>query len=278
MSAFQAGQPLQPLQVAASLDLLRTAVNREHPHFVFDFMASDEAPDPQAVPEGVALAHSQQIQGGGWVSVLVRPRHAHALADAPMAGTLTVVVDRRTGLAAVADAMEDFLTFGTGVELPAGSIQDLSITAPAGLGGNFEGGVGRIGPARISEAPSRWRLAVVHPVDGDVAEAVVVTQSATRGERGGIELIAEDVGGAFEFLARVSPPAEDGCFVKYNLRALDATNKPVTEVLPGTRFLAALQPPTMFELREEYGSGVLGRHTFTSSNDRGVCAPWSGGI
>jgi hypothetical protein len=138
------GTPLRAVDVRGPVEGLRIAINRADPHYRYEFSTSATAPQPlqeatasQSLQEpGLVMISAWPIQDGGYLFIRVYARYAQATEDAPITGTMRIVVprdNRQPGPDSLEATLHAFLDFGRGLELPHGTIQDLVTTAPGGL-------------------------------------------------------------------------------------------------------------------------------------------------
>ena len=254
--------PLSALDVAGHLGLLRASLNRDDPHYRYEFSTGAAAPDPASLPPGIVLAVSTSMDDGQLLTVFVIERHRYSTEDSPIGGTLTVRVrdpDRGIDLR---EAFDEFRTFGVGVDLPDGTL-DAEVSGPGGLGGSFTGGAGRIGPMLVTDPPERTRLRLRHPDEGTAAELGIQTVSVTRGQLGGVELTATDGAGVLSVRFRLWPDEADGVGkLTFDTALQGLHGRPVQDVVPAARLLARFSPPHELQWLEEFGSRVLAAHPF----------------
>lgn len=200
-----ASEPVSATDVAGHLEILRSSLNRDDPHYRYEFATSRTQPEPQLLPAGCVLMSSRTTSDSGWLTIYVYEMYRGALEDAPIRGSITVtVLDRERGID-IRDAFEEFRMWGVAVDLPDGTLS-ASTSAPGGLGGEFEDGSGQIIPRGSIETPQRTRLRLVHPDDGIVAELGLRHLSVTSGDLGGIDVRAVDDAEVLEVHARLWPP------------------------------------------------------------------------
>jgi hypothetical protein len=162
----------------------------------------------------------------------------------------------------IADAVDEFRSFGAALDLPPGTV-DVQLTAPGGLGGTFVGAGGRIGPVLVKDSLTRTRLRVVHPEHGAVAELGLTTSSVTRGELGGLEIAAADNENILQVRIRLKPFAtSDSGTLTFRWALNSIHGHPVQQILPAVRLLAGFVAPYELHWLEEYGSTVLISHAF----------------
>jgi hypothetical protein len=255
------GGPIAASDVAGHLEALRSALNRDDPHYRYDFSTGPARPEVSKLPDGLVMASAREIQGGGWLTIMVFPRHRYSLVDAPVAGTVQIAVrDEARGID-LRDALDEFRTFGAALDLPPGTLQG-SISAPAGLGSDFEGAAGRMGPIEVQEPPARTKLRVDGP-EGPVLELGLRTVSATRGELGGIDVATTDDSEVLDVRFRLWPQTEEGSGrLRVTTTLRDISGRPIQSVLPAVRLLAQLRPPNELKWMEDFGIRVFAAHSF----------------
>src|SRR5207247_341815 len=84
-------RPLTALDVAGALATMQAALNRDDPHYRYDLRTS-VAPPPTAELQSCAFAETRKLADGGYLTILVVPKHRYSLQDAPIQGTLTVSI------------------------------------------------------------------------------------------------------------------------------------------------------------------------------------------
>lgn len=77
---------------------------------------------------------------GDSVTVMAHPRYPDAPRDRPVTVTAALQFDDSPGQQEARAGLADFMRFGTPVTIPPDSITRLAVDAPAGLGGEFQGG------------------------------------------------------------------------------------------------------------------------------------------
>jgi hypothetical protein len=251
--------PITPADVMTSLEMLRAALNRDDPHYEYDFQITRDKPDTSGLSRAAALHSTFSIEGGTFLTVTVYPRHRYSLHDSPITTTLEMAVPQQEVTPALREAIRDFEHFGRAVEFPVGTVI-AEINAPAGLGGRFEGGSVKIGPALLTTTPPPMRLVVRTPNDTTVCEVKLLVQQVTRGPAGGVEVSLSDESGFISATLQISPPDQQKpdsghATLTWSVAPLGAA--PVMRALPVVRFVTALTPPNTIELRPEFGNAVI---------------------
>jgi hypothetical protein len=251
-----AADPLTPNDVAGHLELMRASLNREDPHYRYEFVTGPAARHLQ-VPEGCVLSLTTEVEDSA-LMIQVFPKHEYALEDAPIGGNLNITVFKPDEGIDIRDQFESFRTFGTAVDLPEGSLEG-ELFAPGGLGGSIQGGSGRMGPNLITDPPQRTRIRLVHPEDGVNVELGLITESATRGGLGGIEMRAADEARVLSAVFRVHPGTDPP--LTFVVKGSNLSGRAIQEIIPAVRLLASFRPPMRFEWLAQFGNQVLAGQT-----------------
>jgi hypothetical protein len=208
----QPGAPLRAADVGGKLEELRAAINRDDPYYRYEFSPSATAPTVLQEP-GLVMTRAVQLADGGWVSIDVFARYPQATEDAPIGGSMNIVIPADTNQAESSNLQTDlqaFLDFGRGLELPEGTIQDLVMRAPAGLAGEAPSGSAVLGLSYLTDfRPQDNRFQVVDPTGTVIAETTVHITAATGGPHGGVELTGIDAGGAFDVRIQLLPTQDE---------------------------------------------------------------------
>ena len=258
----QPGTPLRAADVSGKLESLRAAINRDDPHYRYEFSTSATAPTARLEP-GLVMTRAEQLADGGWLSIDVFARYPYATEDAPIGGSMNIVIPGDTDQAGSGSLRADvqaFLDFGRGLELPEGTIQDLVMRAPAGLAGEAPSGSAVFGPAYLTDfRPQDNRFQVVDPTGTVLAETTVHMTAATRGPHGGVELAGVDAGGAFDVRIQLLSLEDQDRRARLTISGRDFVGVPVRHLLPGLRVMDALHAPHELLWRPEFGPGILAR-------------------
>jgi hypothetical protein len=259
----QPGTPLRAADIGGKLEGLRAVINRDDPHYRYEFSTSATAPTVRQEP-GLVMTRAVQLADGGWLSIDVFARYPQATEDAPIGGSMQIRIPtdtKQAGSGSLPADVQGFLDFRRGLELPEGTIQDLVVRAPAGLAGEAPSGSAVLGPAYLTDfQPQDNRFQVVDPTGTVIAETIVHITAATRGPRGGVELAGVDAGGAFDVRIQLLPPQdEERRRTRLTVSARDFVGVPVRHLLPGLQVMEALRAPHEFLWRPEFGPVILGR-------------------
>jgi hypothetical protein len=257
------GTPLRAADIGGKLEDLRAAINRDDPHYRYEFSTSATAPTVRQEP-GLVMIHAAQLADGGWLSIDVFARYPQATEDAPIGGSMQISIPAdpdQAGSGSLRADLQAFLDFGRGLELPEGTIQDLVVRAPAGLAGEAPSGSAVLGPAYLTDFhPQDNRFQVVDPTGTVIAETTVHMTEATRGPRGGVELAGVDAGGAFDVRIQLLPTQdEERRGARLTVSGRDFVGLPVRHLLPGLRVMEALRAPHEILWRPEFGPVILSR-------------------
>jgi hypothetical protein len=258
----QPGTPLRAADIGGKLEELRAAINRDDPHYRYEFSTSATAPTVPDEP-GLVMIQGVQLSDGGWLSTQVYARYPQATEDAPIGGSMQIQLPRgadQTGSGSLQADLEAFLDFGRGLELPEGTIQDVVIRAPGGLSTEASTAKGVLGAAYLTEfRPHNERLQVVDSSGTVMTEATVHMTAATGGLRGGIEVAGIDAGGAFDVRIQLMPPEEERRKVRLTVSGRDFVGVPVRHLLPGLRLMDSLHAPHELIWRPEFGPAIFSR-------------------
>ena len=257
-------RPLTAMDVAASFDMLRMRLNREDPHYRYQFMSADTLPNPADLTH-CAVAETRITEDGTYLTIMVIPRHQYALDDEPISGSLEVRIEDPVQAQAFTESFRGFTDFGRALDLPEGSLF-ATIDLPGGLGGEVTGGGGRIGPAIVNDPPKSWRVAVRDADDTTILEVPLNTTSLTRGPAGGAELVASDRSGILCVTLQLHPPVSGTGGLTFNLTLADPTGQPVRDVAEPIRLMSLLQAGHRLVLLGEYGSKALTSHVFEADS------------
>ncbi len=261
--------PITPADVMTSLEMLRVALNRDDPHYEYDFQITRDQPDTSRLSRAAALHNTASMEGGGFLTVAVYPRHLYSLHDSPITTTLEIAVPQQEITAELREAIRDFEHFGRAVEFPAGTVI-AEINAPAGLGGRFEGASVSIGPALLTTTPPPMRLVVRTPNNTTVSEVKLSLGKVTKGPAGGVEASLSDESGFLSATLQVSPPDQEEpesrhATLTWSVAPIGAA--PVMRAIPVVRFVRALTPPNTIELRPEFGNAVIAAYPLDAPVD-----------
>ena len=132
---------------------------------------------------------------GETVTVTAHPKYPDAPGDRRITVTATLQFDDSPGQQEARAAFADFMTFGTPATIPPASIARLAVDAPAGLGGEFQGGTlsldGTFQPRPGQAATVLLRIPAYPPV----RRMVSLDIAERSGGDGGLRLLARDQSG-----------------------------------------------------------------------------------
>jgi hypothetical protein len=133
---------------------------------------------------------------GEIVMVTAHPKYPDAYRDRPITMTTTLQFDDSPVQQEALAAFEDFMKFGTPATIPAASITKLTLDAPGGLGGEFEGGTlildGTFPPGAEQASAILLRVPAQPPVR-QVIRMNIINRSS--GPIGGLLLASQDPSG-----------------------------------------------------------------------------------
>lgn len=259
-AARAAVSPLTPSEVAGHLEQLRAGLNRDDPHYRYEFSTGDRPSGP--LPPGSVMAASSRMEDGRYLTIYVRPKHRYAQDDSPIRGNLNLrLFDEERGFD-LREEFERFRIFGTGIDLPSGTVSGV-IEAPGGFGGEFSGSAGRIGPRLIRDPPAHMRLRLVHPEQGVTVELGIKTVTATRGELNGIRVEATDDAEVLHVLFELLPQdAESSGRMSFHTELNLDDGTPIQALIPAIRLVSGFCPPHELQWLTQYGNRILQSHKF----------------
>ena len=251
LPASATGAAMEPGDLIPRLQTVFHALNREDPHYRYDFEVTADPPIYFARPYLVASV--TEGGPGQYITFHVYARYADATDDRPIPITFGVTPDRLTPEAQ--QAVDDMLRYGTQVEVAASAITNLNVDMPAGLGFTNARGTITIGPSRRdSDHPSRvaWAIVTAHNTE-PLAQLTFQMDAPTRGPLGGLLVQGTDSTGVVAATIRVDPPQSENPTIGLSVTLIDPTGKPVRQVLPGLRFMRQFQSPNRLAFGPEYG-------------------------
>ena len=251
LSVSPTGAVLEPADVTERLGNLHQALNRDDPHYRYDFEVTSTKPILFERPYLVASVAGDAPNG--YVTFHVYARYPDATEDRPIPITFNISLAELTP-----EALEDFnnmLRYGTPVSLPESAVTDINIDMPAGLGLEHGSGSISLGPASAeSDQLSRVVWAILPPDTMEpLAQLTLQMEAATRGMSGGTHVHGVDTTGVVAVTIRVGPPGDGNRAVSLSVAVIDPAGKPVGQVLPGLRFLSRFSAPGRLAFGPEYG-------------------------
>jgi hypothetical protein len=246
------GAAVEPGDLTDPLSSLLQALNRQDPHYRYDFQVTTE---PPILFERPYLVASVTDSGpGAYVSFHIYARYASAPEDRPIPITFAVSGEDLTPEGA--EAVEAMLRYGRPVDLPAAAIKDLNIDMPGGLGITDATGGIKVGPTRSdSDQPSQVVWAILPPGSMQpVAQLVFDMEAPTRGQLGGLFVRGTDTTGVVAASITIDPPADEHPAIRLSVTLIDLEGKPIRQALPGLRFAGQFTAPNCLAFGPEYGS------------------------
>lgn len=254
-----AGNRIEPDQAEAPLRRLHQSLNRDDPHFRYEFQVSDQP--PPMIDRPMLVCSATNCGPDGCVTWHVFAKHADFHHDRPVPLNLTFRPERTTEQqrADWASAM----TYGTDVELAGPGVVTADLDLPAGLGHSGELSLLRLGPARQEPGQgTRARWVLKDPDGTELAALVLHFGDATTGPKGGERRLGHDPDRLLEvelrshFAADGEPLAPLRIAVRlaspYVLRGV-----PAQRALPVARFIGAWKAGHRLTVAPEYGAGEV---------------------
>lgn len=245
------GAVVEPSDLTGRLAPLLQSLNRQDPHYRYDFEVTTEPPILFERPYLVASVVDSEL--GGYVTFHVYARYASAPEDRPI--PITFAVSGADLTPEGVEAVEAMMRYGRPVDLPAAAIKDLNIDMPGGLGiADTTGGV-KIGPARSdSDQPSRVVWSIVPPDSTQpVAQLVFDMEAPSRGQMGGLFVQGTDTTGVVAATITIDPPDDEHPAIRLSVTLIDPEGKPIRQALPGLRFIGQFSAPNRLAFGPEYG-------------------------
>jgi hypothetical protein len=174
--------PSDPAGVGLRVIALVARLNEIDPYYAFDF----------------AVAEARTV-------ISCRPRYPDALRDRPISFSAQLKLDDATppGLRA---AIDDFMVYGSAVQIPAENISALSIDMPRGLGEFAGGGIALDGKIAVAGAAEARHLVLRVPPAPPVRHVLLMDiLSRSKGPAGGFRLQAQDRAGLLTLDMRLNP-------------------------------------------------------------------------
>lgn len=177
--------PSDAPSVAMRMTGMVTRLNEIDPYYGFDFTIAE-----------------------GRTVVSCRPRYPDALRDRPISFSAQLKLDEATPPALRA-AIDDFMLYGSPVQIPPENINGLSVDAPGGLGSQFTGGgMALDGSVAAADAVEAKYLVLRIPPDPPVRHVLTMeVPHRSKGPAGGFRLQARDRAGLLTLDMRINPSA-----------------------------------------------------------------------
>lgn len=248
-----------PAEVTDRIATLRTAVNRDDPHYRYEFETSAVPPLPRD-ETGLVLSETCPLAEGGFLTIKAVAPFVQAAEERPVRGQFQVAfsVDEHPE---TAEDFGAFLDFGRSVQLPEGTISSFSLDLPGGLGVDQQTATGtaRIGPANVvGFAPHNYRWQVVGKSGEILAETRVNVSSATRGQDG-LELSGSASGGTFAVTIQVQglPEGAQPLTASWTLNVRSHRGLLAVDIVSGVQLLGQFYLPHELFWRPEQGPSFI---------------------
>ncbi len=256
---------MSPADVVEPLRALHRQLNADDPFYTYDFEVRHSPPTRDEVlgKPGVVASHVLSDRATAIVHHIYA-RYRMAVVDAPIPLTFVVRADRMDDDTRA--QWDRAMQYGTSAELPYGSVTNLKLGLPGGLGDEASEGALWIGAAHSSiTSPYHLRLQIVDQ-DVDVAEVVVVMGSPTRGTLGGRRVHGTDRSGTFDIELLVDPPDSQGHQEgRFQLSLRPLVGLQPAAVVEAVRFLHAWREPHSLRFAPEHGPPALQLFELTES-------------
>jgi hypothetical protein len=160
-----------------------TRLNEIDPYYTFDF----------TIAEGRTL-------------ISCRPRYPDALRDRPISFSAQLKLDD-TAPPSLRAAIDDFMLYGSPVQIPADNIGGLNIDMPGGLGSQFAGGgIALDGKIAVADAAEAKYLVLRVPPAPPIRHVLTMDiPNRSKGPAGGFRLLARDRAGLLTLDMRINP-------------------------------------------------------------------------
>lgn len=247
-------QLVEPSDVTESLGKLYALLNRDDPHYRYEFEVTSTPPDPRhLVAKDGLVASVTQASADVAVTHHVFAKYAMATEDSPIPLTFNVAIadfDEET-----AKAWERSMRYGTEVALPYGSVRDFHAELPGGLPGEAAVGGARLFPVEGGpDRPYRLRVRALSHENDVLAEALLDMEPVTRGPLGGIRGHGKEEAGAFELELLVDPDQDNATGrVEFTIGLCDLTGLEPAAIRAGIKFLNELRHPNKMQFAPVYG-------------------------
>lgn len=245
--------PLRAAEAHASLVALYEAVNREDPHFRYEFEITGRLPTLEdAERAGCLFAHAVGSGTGPWVVTRVFVRYPQATEDRPVPIEFMVRLGPDDG--ELRDDLRNAFAYGGGVSLPSGAVESLTVDAPGGLGVQSAPAASLNILSRTDEdfRPFRMRLHVTDPTGGIRAQCIVEAVDRLKGSHGATVRFRE-LENAFAFTVTMGVDDEGRPIGRFSDFCIDLSTQPATRVVPAVGMLVELHRPNVLRLYPELG-------------------------
>ena len=245
------GAVVEPGDLTERLGTLFLALNRQDPHYRYEFEVTAA---PPILFERPYLVASVIDSGSGWyVTFHVYATYLSAPEDRPIPVNFAVSGTDLTP--ETAEALNAMLRYGSPVNLPGVAVRDFSIDMPGGLGVTGAAGNVWVGPARgAGDGPTQMVWAIVPPDSlQPLAQLSFEVDAPTCGALGGMIVRGTDTTGVVAAGITVDPPGDEHPAIRLSVTLINPDGKPIRQALPGLRFLRQFHAPNRLAFGPEYG-------------------------
>lgn len=237
-------EPIRPAEIKDLLSGLLNAVDKADPHFRYEFQSAAHAPTrEELLSKKGAVVNVSSWDGERSTTISVYLKYDAALEDRPIPIDFKVICIPGSS---VASDLQEFLNYGLPVDLPLGTITDLRINLPGGLGVDGIAASGRLGHVAVGKTESTFlKLRLHDSTDAVLSELIIQLSEGSVGRRGGTAMTGKDLSGVVSVQLKSMPPgastrASTGS-TKIDLGVLELFDKPVNTVRGAIKFLNDLQ-------------------------------------
>lgn len=246
--------PLRPGELPEGLLRLYEAINREDPHFRYEFEVSATSTSlADAQRPGCVMAHAVGTADGTFVITRVFARYPQATEDRPIPLTFSATFGPDDD--GPREGLRRAFAYGADATLPDGTVGSLTIGAPGGLDSTTSEGVTIhiLGHEDDDFVPFRMRMQVTDQAGLILGETMVDAQHRRRGTHGAVVHFSE-AQGAFTFTLTTGLDRNGAPFGEFSDFDIDPLTSPATRIHGSMKLLAELRRPNILRLLPEHGS------------------------
>jgi hypothetical protein len=248
-----------PASSSEHLKELHEALNQFDPHFYYDFAVQTLSADGTCPPPGVVpgtIASVRLTDASRCVTYNIVPRFNEALKERPVPGSMTLAAEPGSSLQ---EQIEDWAKFGTPLSgVPA---KNVSWDLPGGFGGSYDEALVTIGGSRPEPGSAHEEISLrVLDSDGSVVVSLeFLTEEASSGiDRNGVRSVGHDKeAGLIRYELRMRRDEASGQIAaNINIAVEDPIGRQPADMLPGLRFVAALNPTRQIQMFSRNGPAL----------------------
>jgi hypothetical protein len=183
------------------------------------------------------------------VSATLTPRYVGAERDRPITMNARLRFPDSASSTEILSGLQDAIDFGRAANVPAEFVQEVSIDAPAGLGGEFGAGILSIGPSEIVAAPQFNLHLILNDAQGTRIGMLPLSGSLKTAGRKGFVGEFRDDSGLINATLRVDFTDKT---LEFTFR-YEAVPRLPRAMLPALAFLAECESGNLVELQLETG-------------------------